>query len=150
MLAEWWLASGDVRFTHIFMRTSVVLLFCVFADLVRAVALDPAKPPGQNFDLSHWTLTLPVDNSGGTNGAAVAISVSQLVTGYTNAFFFHTGSDGAMVFRCPANGATTPGSTDPRTELREMLVANDSSVDWTTTGLHVLTGRCKVNAAPNG
>jgi len=114
------------------------------------MALNPNVPPGTNFNLSHWELTLPVDSSGGTNGSPLVISATQLVAGYTNAAFFYTDTDGAMVFDCPALGATTSGSSNPRTELREMLNTNDNSVDWTANGVSVLTGQCKVNAIAIG
>src|SRR5262245_24009957 len=61
-----------------------------------AAALDPGLAPGDNFDLSHWKLTLP-DLAGTEIGAA------QLDGGFTNSFFY-TGSDGAMTFWCPVTG----------------------------------------------
>jgi hypothetical protein len=131
-----------------FGRTVLVLLICTMAEPV--IALNTNLPPGKNFDLRHWSLTLPVDSSGGTNGAPVVISPTQLASGYTNAAFFYTGTDGAMVLQCPALGATTSGSSNPRTELREMLNTNDNSVDWTAKGVSSLTGQCKVNAIAIG
>jgi autotransporter-associated beta strand protein len=135
---------------RLFLRTNVAFLICISAG--RALALDSDKPPGQNFDLNQWELTLPVNSAGGTNGTAADIPALQLVAGYTNAPYFATGADGAMVFWCPAAGATTSGSSSPRTELREMLgaVDNDFSVNWSANGLHLLTGQCLVNAVANG
>jgi hypothetical protein len=115
-----------------------------------AQALNPNLPPGQNFDLSHWYLTLPVDSSGATTGTAVTISAAQLAAGYTNPPYFYTGTDGAMVFYCPATGATTSGSTNPRSELREELNTNDNSVDWTANGVNVLTAQCMANDIASG
>ncbi len=116
-----------------------------------AQGLSPDAPPGQNFDLSHWQLTLPVDSSGGSNGTAVEIDPSDLTAGYLNAPYFCTGGDGAIVFECPAVGATTSGSEDPRTELRELINTNDNSIDWPPNGYNVLTAQCAVNGvAPGG
>jgi len=128
-------------------RLIVVALFCAVSDL--SYALDPSQPPGVNFDLSHWKLTLPVDSSGGTTGTAAEVSVAQLVAGYTNALYFYTGSDGAMVFWAPVTGATTSGSTFPRSELREMLDPSDTSVNWTGFGTHVMDAQCEVTQVPS-
>ncbi len=133
---------------HTILRIYVVCLASLPASCVQA--LNANWPPGQNFDLSHWSLTVPVDSSGGTNGTAVVISPLLLAGGYTNSPYFDTSGDGAMVFECPAVGATTLGSANPRTELREMLNPNDNSVDWTANGVSRLTGQCKVAAVANG
>ena len=53
-----------------------------------------------------------------------------MLTGYTNSLYFYTAPDGAMLFWCPVDGATTSGSTYPRSELREMLNPSSTSVNW--------------------
>jgi Alginate lyase len=107
-----------------------------------AAALDPARPPGGNFDLTHWKLTLP-------DAAASEIAASSLVAGYTNASFFYTGPDGAMVFWCPVTGGTTSGSSYPRSELREVLDPADDNVNWTGYGTNILTAQCRVTQVPS-
>src|SRR5689334_23501229 len=97
--------------------TASLLLICALAR-----ALDPGRPPGGNFDLSHWKLTLP-------DASASELSAAQLVAGYTNASFFFTGPDGAMVFWCPVTGGTTSGSSYPRSELRELINPSDDNVN---------------------
>jgi parallel beta-helix repeat protein len=103
--------------------------------------LDAGRPPGANFDLSHWKLTLPDANSS-------EIFPAQLMAGSTNSFFY-TGADGAMVFWCPVTGGTTPGSVFPRCELRELLVPINESVGWTGDGTHMLNAQCKVTQIPS-
>ena len=129
---------------------SVIALlgFCLL--VVPAWALDPAKSPGQNFDLSHWYLQLPTSGGvlTGTGGSVDSFSTSQLVAGATNAYFY-TGPDGAMTFMVPDNGATTSGSTHPRSELREELVANSTSLNWTMYGTHIMTATCVVSNVPS-
>jgi len=116
-----------------------------------AWALDPNQPPSDNFDLSHWKLQLPTANSNLTcsAGSVDEITPAQLV-GYTNTYFY-TGSDGAMVFWAPDNGATTSGSSNPRSELRERINPNSDSVNWILYGTHILDATCKVLqvSAPN-
>jgi hypothetical protein len=106
----------------------------------RALALDPALPPGGNFDLSHWKLTLP-------DASASEIMPAQLTAGFTNGFF-HTGADGAMVFWCPVTGGHTSGSSYPRSELRERINPTSDGTNWTGYGTHVLTAQCQVTQQP--
>jgi hypothetical protein len=114
-----------------------------------AWALDPSKPPSGNFDLSHWKLQLPT--AGGiltcTGGSVDEVKPAPLV-GFTNAYFY-TGTDGAMVFWAPINGATTSGSSFPRSELREELSPGSDSVNWTPYGTHILDAQCKVLQVPS-
>jgi hypothetical protein len=130
------------------MRQAVfVAAFCGVG--VASWALDPSQPPSGNFGLSHWKLTLPVDSTGNTTGTATEVATSQLVAGYTNLLYFYTGADGAMVFWCPVTGATTSGSSFPRSELRELLNPNDNSVNWTGYGTHVMDAQCAVRRVPS-
>ena len=127
-----------------------VLLALLAGGAVQPVwALNPGVPPGGNFDLSHWYLQLPTENGvlTGTAGSVDSASATQLVTGFTNAYLY-TGTDGAMTFWAPDDGATTGGSTHPRSELRELLNTNDNSVNWTLYGTHVLTATCVVSNVP--
>ena len=95
------------------------------------LALDPARPPGGNFNLTNFYLGLPVDSSGGTSGDSASIPAAQLTGGYSNALYFYTGpADGAMVFWAPVTGATTPNSPYPRSELREQLTPPSNSTNW--------------------
>jgi hypothetical protein len=117
--------------------------------VVPAWALNPSLPPGSNFDLSHWYLQLPVDSAGGTTGVSASVSTAQLTNGYTSAWFYTATNDGAMTFWVPDNGATTSGSTHPRSELREELIPSNTDTNWTAYGTHVLTAQCKVLQVPS-
>jgi hypothetical protein len=121
---------------------SVVVSLCWMARWSMA-----AVPPATNFDLSHWKLTLPIDASGGITNVAKEIKQPALQT-YTSQFFY-TDTDGAMVFWCPVQGATTSGADAPRSELRELLDPSDSDVNWTGNGTHILRAQCKVTQQPD-
>lgn len=83
--------------------------------------LDPNAPPGSNFDLSHWKITLPINN-------AEEHSASELTGGYEHPDWFFTDADtGGMVFKAPNLGDTTGGSSYARSELREMLAPSGSA-----------------------
>lgn len=117
----------------------MVLLFSI-TKLV--AALDPALPPGGNFDLTRWYLTLPDTNP-------TIIRAPQLAAGYTNADWFYTGLDGAMTMWAPVTGGSTINSSYARSELRETLEPDDFSINWTTFGTHVLDAECRILQVPN-
>jgi hypothetical protein len=119
----------------------------VFVLLFGAAHRGSAATPGANFDISHWKMTLPIDDFGGTTGEATEIK-QPILTSYTSQFFY-TGTDGAMVFWCPVVGATTANATAPRTELRELINGYDATVNWGLTGTHVLRAQCRVTQQPD-
>jgi hypothetical protein len=99
--------------------------------------LNPARPPGQNFDLSMFALQLPI-----ANGDSV-LQIKDLST-YTSDYFF-SGPDGAMTFWCPVSGAHTMNTHYARTELRELATGGD----WAITGTHRLTAQFKMLKNPS-
>ncbi len=109
-----------------------------------AHALDPNVPPGGNFNLTNFYLGLPVDSSGGTDGDSASISAALLTAGYSNALYFYSGPDGAMTFWAPVTGATTSGSSYPRSELREQISPPSNEINWRGYGTHLLNATCRV------
>ena len=98
------------------------------------MALDPILNPSSNFDLSLWTLILPLPL--GEQGEAVTVSNNtlnghpELNTGFSAPpYFFTDQTEGSMNFFAPLNGATTPNSVFPRSELSEYLPTFPH--DWT-------------------
>lgn len=106
------------------------------------MTLNPNVAPSGNFDLSNWKITLPVDSSGKTSGTAVEV---QNLNGYQSKYFY-TGSDGAMTFYAPVDGATTSGSSYARSELREMN--GSSKAAWTLSTGGFMSATLEVDAAP--
>ena len=104
--------------------------------LASAWALNPSLPPGQNFDLSQYKWQSPVADGSGV----LEISQPQLAT-YTSAYFYTT-NDGAMVFWCPVNGATTSGTSYPRSELRDLR-------EWPLSSTQIMNATCKVLQSPS-
>ena len=132
-----------------FKKIQIVCLTLIAFGFQQASALNPNFSPGYNFDLSHWYLQLPTANGvlTGTSGSVDSASTGQLVGGFTNSFFY-TGSDGAMTFWVPDNGARTGGSSHPRSELRELLDPNNSGLNWALNGTHILSAQLKVLQVP--
>jgi hypothetical protein len=139
------------------MRTAAVL--CALLPLGQALAL-ALSPPGVLFNLSSWGLQLPLSNG---KGGVTQVLQPALKT-YTSAYFYTDPADNGMTFWCPENGATTGGSSFPRSELREefdfdlspgrhvlnatvaVLSANSSKASVTIGQAHVdgISGHCSI------
>jgi hypothetical protein len=123
--------------------------------------LDPTKPPSANFDLTYWYLGVPISADGrlGDNIDSAEIQTPDLSSAdyysrepYKSLYsrFFYSGTDGAMVFEVPHDGANTSGA--PRCELRETH-PDGSHFNWTPDsngGVHTLDGVCAINAIGKG
>lgn len=82
--------------------------------------LDPKSPPGLNFDLLDWNLSLPLDTN--EDKRVDTIPEVFLEKGFQLAPYFYTAADGGMVFTAFVKGPKTSKSTKyTRSELREML-----------------------------
>ena len=108
----------------------------------------PGPHPGSRFDLSHWKLTLPVNEAGTYGGHAAEIDAKALVRAYQGPHF-STDSTGAMVFWCPVVGSTTDNTKFPRSELREMMQPADHDQNWGFSGTHEMEARCRVLEVPS-
>ncbi|WP_052362551.1 polysaccharide lyase family 7 protein [Falsirhodobacter sp. alg1] len=93
---------------------------------VSAYGLRTDVPPSENFDLTHWKLTLPADRD--NDGKVDEIEEEEL-QGWSDPRFFYTDpATGGMVFRTAPDGKTTSGSHYTRSELREMIRGGDKSI----------------------
>ncbi|MGI9272733.1 MAG: polysaccharide lyase family 7 protein [Woeseiaceae bacterium] len=82
--------------------------------------------PASMYDLSHWSLTLPVDESG--DGGADVIQVPELQT-YMHPDYFYLNNEGHMVFTSPNKAATEVTSTNTRSEFRYESRGSDMSIE---------------------
>ncbi len=81
--------------------------------------LNSNRPPSENFDLTDWYLTVPLDEDDDDISDNI---YDELSSGYTKEDYFYTADDGGMVFKCYIDGYKTSKNTDfTRTELREQL-----------------------------
>lgn len=102
---------------------------------VPVTELDPLLPPGRNFDLSHWKLTIP---------GPVEVPPNEMVS-YTSRYFFTDPTSGAMVFWLDSGAdGTTANSNYVRSELREMLDPRDKTVNWKLSGIHVMNAELEM------
>ena len=95
----------------------LVVLFCssmVFAEL-----------PSDKFDFNFWKLTLPVDDN--EDGKVDEVKVRALQQ-YSHPDFFYLDKNGYLVFTAPNKAKTTSGSSNTRSELRQMLRGKNTSI----------------------
>lgn len=103
-----------------------------------------------NIDLSRWKLTLPVDTK--KKGVADEVKQPELATWNKGGKWFRRLTSGALAFAAPVIGATTKGSENPRSELREMADATGKTgASWSSTdGKHELTIDQAFTRLPDG
>ncbi len=97
--------------------------------------------PSSLLDLGMWELTLPIPEDNDPDNPK-DVYQPELNT-YKHDTWFHLNSSGnAVVFRAHAGGTTTPGSSYPRSELREMepgYSGNNPKASWSTSsGTHTM------------
>jgi hypothetical protein len=102
--------------------------------------------PARVLNLTNWKLTLPF---GKKSDDASEIKQPEL-NSYQDDTAFHVDRSGTgVVFRANAGGATTSGSTYPRSELREMTDNGKKNAAWSSkSGVHVMTVTEAITATP--
>lgn len=124
----------------------------------------PTRPPSEVgypadiLDLQNWKLTLPVDgddDEGADEIRQPCLAVAcydpdrdqydnpELKNPYSSVWFHVNDQRNGVVFRAPVNGATTSGSDNARSELRELAPAADDGEEiearWSNKGSAVHT-----------
>ncbi|MEP6343914.1 MAG: polysaccharide lyase family 7 protein [Maricaulaceae bacterium] len=97
--------------------------------------------PAENFDLSHWNITLPVDKN--RDGKVDSVSVKKLQK-YSHPDYFYLDDNGHMVFAAPNKGTTTKNTSNVRSELRYMKRGTNTRIKT-----HSATNNFTVAANPN-
>jgi len=124
----------------------------------------PTKPPSEVgypadvLDLMNWKLTLPVDGDGDDRADEIrqpCLAVAcydpkrkmydnpAFKVPFSSVWFHVTDDRDGVVFRAPVNGATTSGSENARSELRELAPADEDGDEvearWSNKGRAVHT-----------
>lgn len=95
----------------------------------------------KNFNPDAWMLTLPVDSSGLTTGAAGMV---KSISSYSSQYFLQTSEK--LVFSATVSGATTVGTKYARSELRELSGGNLAA--WTLKQGGTMTATLQVDEVP--
>jgi hypothetical protein len=96
------------------------------------------------IDFSIWSLQEP----SGSGSSPTTISPSQLVAGYSDAYFYRA-ANGGQAFMDTKTGITTSGSTHCRTELREMT-SSGAQAAWAPNGTNTMDVTGKVTLLGGG
>ena len=100
----------------------------LFAGLILALLASStayAEKPADKFDLRFWKLTLPLDAN--NDGKVDEIKVGA-IHDYSHPDFFYLDQDGYLVFAAPNKAKTTAGSTNTRSELRQMFRGKNTRI----------------------
>lgn len=92
---------------------------------VSLAASDEAPAPSDVFDLSHWKITLPMDDDGDNRPDEISVADIQ---GYSHPDFFYVDEMGRVVFTAPNRAITTANSSNTRSELRQMLRGTNTRI----------------------
>lgn len=92
-------------------------------DTLRATGMASAIPASDVFDLSHWKITIPLDEN--KDGKADTITDLQ---SYIQSDFFYLNKNKEMVFKAPNKAVTTANSSNTRSELHQMLRGLDTRI----------------------
>ena len=135
----------------------------------------PTKPPSEVgypadvLDLQNWKLTLPVDGDGDDRADEIrqpCLAVAcydpsrkmydnpQFKVPFSSVWFHVTADRDGVVFRAPVDGATTSGSDNARSELRELAPADEDGdeveASWSNEGaaVHTMEVEQAITATP--
>jgi len=89
------------------------------------VSVTYAENPADKFDLRFWKLTLPLDDN--KDGKVDEIKVGSMHK-YSHPDFFYLDQNGYLVFTAPNKAKTTAGSTNTRSELRQMFRGKNTRI----------------------
>ena len=99
-------------------------------ELVTLVA-STSSVPADHFDLSHWNITLPLDDN---NDGKVDIVKTADIQTYSHPDYFFVTEEGDMVFTAPNKATTTPNSSNTRSELRYMSRGSNTKIKTSGMG----------------
>jgi len=118
----------------------------------RLIPAGAGPRPAQILDLSTWKLTLPVTAAPGADDSdgpwAAQVSLPALRTFSLPPYFAPTGDGTGVQFLAPVDGATTPGSHYPRSELREMAGPRVPAAWSSLVGTNTMTIREAITHVP--
>ena len=108
-------------------KTALLLAAAVVASSLSVTALAGSKAsvPADEFDLSHWNITLPTDSN--RDGKVDTVTVKKLKK-YSHPDFFYLNDQKHMVFASPNKAATTKNTSNTRSELRHMLRGKNTKI----------------------
>ncbi|UJF16276.1 polysaccharide lyase family 7 protein [Jeotgalibaca sp. MA1X17-3] len=103
--------------------------------------------PTEILDLTNWKINTARYDESGTK--PVEVKQPELEEFFDEDFYYVNAEQTGVVFNAPVDGATTPNSNYPRTELREMKNGGTEHADWSTAeGKHTMVIDQMVTSLP--
>ncbi|KAJ3009595.1 UNVERIFIED_CONTAM: hypothetical protein HDU68_000681 [Siphonaria sp. JEL0065] len=98
---------------------------------------------------NNWQVQLPYSSNGDPGITAITNPAFQ---SFASPYFYVNTTRRAVVFYTANTGVTTPGSSSPRTELRQMVASSDGTdpAVWSSSTSHKLSVRLQVDYVPVG
>ena len=108
------------RISSLFIATVLIGMtnFAVCSDVL-------ADVPADKFNLKLWKITLPMDAN--NDGKVDEVGVKDLQS-YSHPDYFYLDDNGFLVFNAPNKAITTSGSTNTRSELRQMYRGTNKKI----------------------
>lgn len=98
-----------------------------------------------DIDLSHWKVTLPVNND---KGKPYEIEPPEILDFANNEvakpYMYIDSTKGAIVFHAKPTSSTTKNTKYSRSELREQMVPGSNSTNWTFAQGGIMKGKLSV------
>lgn len=120
-----------------FLRFLILVLGSALLSWIENPPQEDPNPPMEVeqagiIDLTHWYLTIPVDEDGNGNSDIIEQpKLNQYQSDTAISPYMYDGTDSSLVFYCPYTGKATPNSRYSRTELREQMTTGSNNHNWT-------------------
>lgn len=99
-----------------------------------------------NIDLSHWKVTIPVNND---KGKPYEVEAPEILDYANNEklhkYMFNDSVKGTLDFYAEPTSSTTKNTKYSRSELREQMIPGDNNTNWTFKQGGVLKGKLAVD-----
>lgn len=87
--------------------------------------------PSDHMDLSHWKITVPLDQN--ADGKVDTVKTKDIQS-FSHPDFFYANQEGHVVFASPNKALTTPNSSNTRSELRYMSRGSNTKIKTEAPG----------------
>ena len=112
---------------------ALMLTACGSSSVSNPVTTDNSSSslPADHFDLSHWNITVPLDQN--SDGKVDTVKVAD-IQNFSHPHFFYVNADRNIVFASPNKALTTPNSSNTRSELRYMSRGSNTKLKTASPG----------------
>jgi hypothetical protein len=121
-------------------------LFIAISNYTTKSSAQTGNYPMDVINSKNWKLTLPIGSP-----TEIKVGATPDLMTYTDEWFRLNTDKNGTVFKVRTDGATTSGSDNPRSELREMKDDGKNSASWSSTsGTHSMIVEQSVDVLPIG